>query len=144
MIYPSVLIVIAVGAVIALFMFVLPGIFSIVEQFDNLELPLVTRILKQMSDFLILYWYPMLVSIGFVLGGTVVFFSTQQGQKTLTQIIMMIPIIGKMTKYYYLIKFCRYTKIMITAGMNYVDTFTMLKGILAIPAYDTILDGISS
>lgn len=142
MIYPTILIVIAVGAIISLFMFVLPKIFQIVQEMNMTELPPLTAALKTISDFMLAYWYQMLIGIVLVWGWLFTYFSTTQGQKNLTTIVMGIPIIGKMTKYYYLIKFCRYLKIMISAGMTYVETFAMLKGILSIPAYDTLLDGV--
>lgn len=51
-----------------------------------------------------------------------------------------MPIIGKMTKYYYLIKFFRYMRIMQYAGMPYTVTFQMLKDIVRIGAYEELLD----
>ena len=48
--------------------------------------------------------------------------------------------IGKMTKYFYIVKFCRYTKLMMNAGMNYIQTFQLLRDILGIPAYTDMID----
>jgi type II secretory pathway component PulF len=56
MIYPTILIFIAFFAIIALFMFVLPGIFQIVEQFDSMKLPWITLALKNFSEFLRDQW----------------------------------------------------------------------------------------
>lgn len=49
--YPAILIVVAIVAVFALFLLVLPGIFSIAESFNNLQLPWITRALNDTSVF---------------------------------------------------------------------------------------------
>jgi type II secretory pathway component PulF len=50
--YPVILIVIAIVAVVTLFLFVLPQIFSIAESFKTVQLPWTTQMLKDMSEFL--------------------------------------------------------------------------------------------
>jgi len=51
LIYPAILIVVAIVAVFALFLLVLPNIFSIAESFQNLQLPWITRALQSISVF---------------------------------------------------------------------------------------------
>ncbi len=142
MIYPVILIVISVVAIIALFGFVLPWIFEIANSFPNLEIPLVTRILQDISGFITTQRKGIL---GFVIFWALflwAFFSTSSGQKTMYKMLLWIPYIGKMTKYYYLIKFARYMKLMNQSGLNYVETFTLLRDILWIPVYQKIIEHI--
>lgn len=47
--YPAVLMIIAIVAVLFLFISILPGIFSIATQFNGIELPLVTRVMMRLS-----------------------------------------------------------------------------------------------
>lgn len=54
--------------------------------------------------------------------------------------MMSLPLVGKMTKTYYLIKWARYVKLMIGAGLDYVQTFRLLRGVLAIPAYQEMIE----
>ena len=58
--YPMILIVISIVAVFALFLLVLPGIFSIATSFQNLELPWITRALNDTSIFFQTQWKVML------------------------------------------------------------------------------------
>jgi type II secretory pathway component PulF len=51
LIYPIILILIAVIAVFALFLFVLPGVFSIADSYQDLQLPWITRALRDISLF---------------------------------------------------------------------------------------------
>ncbi|MCX6823792.1 MAG: type II secretion system F family protein [candidate division SR1 bacterium] len=140
LLYPAILIVVAIVAVFALFLLVLPGIFSIAESFQNLQLPWITRALQSTSVFFQTQWKTILgVTAGLGLVGGV-FFSTEFGKKTWFSFLLNVPLIGKMTKYFYVVKFCRYTKLMMAAGMNYIQTFQLLRDILGIPAYTDMIE----
>lgn len=56
------------------------------------------------------------------------------------KIMLNLPLIGKMTKDYYLIKWARYMKLMIGAGLDYLQTFRLLRGILNIPVYQEMIE----
>jgi type II secretory pathway component PulF len=56
LLYPAILIVVAIVAVFALFLLVLPNIFSIAESFPNLQLPRITRMLHDTSVFFQMQW----------------------------------------------------------------------------------------
>jgi type II secretory pathway component PulF len=60
LLYPAILIVVAIVAVFALFLLVLPGIFSIAESFQNLQLPWITRALQDTSVFFQTQWKTIL------------------------------------------------------------------------------------
>jgi len=60
LIYPAILIVVSIVAVFALFLLVLPNIFSIAESFQNLELPWITRALQDISVFFQTQWKTIL------------------------------------------------------------------------------------
>ncbi|MBP7841839.1 type II secretion system F family protein [Patescibacteria group bacterium] len=59
--YPIVLIIISVVAVLSLFLLVLPNIFVIADQFQMSDLPFITQMLKNISDFLFAYWKQSLI-----------------------------------------------------------------------------------
>lgn len=140
MIYPLMLLIIAFGAIILLFVVALPKIFQIMDGFTGIEIPVLTRILKSMSDFLAGNWKPM--GIGVILLGifTSVFLSTSVWKKTFNNFLMSLPLIGKMTKYYYLVKRCRYMIVMLSSGMGYVQTFQLLRDILWIHSYQEMIE----
>lgn len=140
MMYPIMLLFVALVSVICLFIFVLPGIFSIADSFQGVDVPLMTSIMRGFSSFLIVYWVPLLWSLVAISLLLSVFFSTEKGKKAGFSFLLTIPLLGKMTKYYHIVKFCRYMKLMLWAGMNYVDTFRLLKEIISVPAYQHMMD----
>lgn len=139
LIYPALLIVIAIVAVLALFLLVLPNIFAIADSFTSLQLPWITRALRDISLFLQEQW-KLLLGI-FVWLGLIawVFFSSDAGKKSWFQILLGIPLIGKMTKYFYLVRWCRYMRLLLSSWLSYIETFKLLRDILGIPAYQSMI-----
>ena len=78
------------------------------------------------------------------MGGIVVgvYFSTEQGKKNMYKMIISMPIVGEMTKSYFLIKWARYMRLMIAAGMDYVETFRLLRDVLRIYLYQEMIEQI--
>ena len=139
MIYPVALIVISIVAVIYLFWFVLPGIFDTLSS-SVTEMPAITVVLKRFSDFIVLYWkYIIIFGILFVLL-IIAYSATEKGKRQMYKLMLNLPIVGNMTKSYYLIKWARYMKLMIWSGMDYVDTFRLLRDILDIPLYQSMIE----
>ena len=137
--YPIILIIMSIGAVLFLFSSVLPGILEMfVGEME--KLPLITRILKSTSDFFVSSWKTILVVLLTALAVIWIYGTTDQGKKALSKFMMSLPLVGKMTKTYYLIKWARYMKLMIGAGLDYVQTFRLLRGVLAIPAYQEMIE----
>ncbi len=140
--YPAILMTISLGAIIALFIFVLPAIFDIASQFNGTELPWITIQLKAFSDFLTMHRIGLIGTIVFLSFAWFVFFSTQSGQVMLYEMLYNIPVIGRMIQSYYLVRFARYAKILLGSGMNYRDVFKMLKNVIAVPIFTPLFDRI--
>lgn len=138
--YPLILIVVAFWAIIALFVYVLPAIFDIANQFDAQELPRVTQQLKWFSDFLATNGLNISGVIAF-LGFTIfVILSTETWQRKAYELIYNIPVLGKIVQAYYLIRFSRYTKILLGSGINYVNIFKMLRNVISNPIFTPLFE----
>lgn len=139
MIYPIALIVISFVAVIYLFAFVLPGIFEMISGGVE-EIPKITMFLMNLTDFFVNNWKNLLMIWWAVILLFAAYCSTETGKKWFFQTIIHVPILGDMTKFYYLIKWARYLRLMVAAGMDYVDTFRLLRDILKIPLYQDMIE----
>ena len=139
MTYPAVLIVISIAAVIYLFGFVLPGIFDTLSS-SVVEMPTITAILKKFSDFIVLYWKEVIVFLILWILLLITYSATDKGQKKMYKFMLNFPIVWNMTRSYYLIKWARYMKLMISSGMDYVDTFRLLRDVLKIPLYQSMIE----
>lgn len=139
MIYPVSLIVISIVAVIYLFWFVLPWIFDTLSS-SVTKMPTIAMVLKRFSDFIVLYRkYIIIFGVLFVLL-VLAYSATENGKKKVYNFILNLPIMWNMTKSYYLIKWARYMKLMIGSWMDYVDTFRLLRDVLKIPLYQSMIE----
>ena len=139
LIYPAFLIVGSIAAVLFLFSSVLPGILDMFsDQMD--KLPLITRVLKSISDFCVEYWKTILIVLW--VGAIVawIYSTTEQGKKKFSWMMLNAPLIWGMTRTYYLIKWAKYMKLMIGSWLDYVQTFRLLREILGIPAYQDMIE----
>ncbi len=141
MIYPVSLIVISIVAVIYLFGFVLPGIFDSLSSSIAVEdMPAITMMLKNFSDFTVSYWKLILLFWVLAILLWITYSATEKGKRQMYRSLINMPIVGNMTKSYYLIKWARYMKLMIGSWMDYVDTFRLLRDILKIPLYQSMIE----
>jgi len=139
MIYPVSLIIISIIAVIYLFGFVLPGIFDTLSS-SVTEMPTITSILKSFSDFIVSYWKEVVVFFILFVLLVLGYSSTEWWRKKMYRWMLNLPIVWSMTRSYYLVKWARYMKLMIVSGMDYVDTFRLLRDILDIPLYQSMIE----
>ncbi len=143
MTYPAILIVISIIAVIYLFGFVLPWIFDTLSG-SVTELPWVTAILKSFSDVVVAYRQKILIFLFLGILLIIAYCGTENGKRKMYKFMLNIPILWNMTKSYYLIKWARYLKLMIWSWMDYVDTFRLLRDILRVPLYQSMIEHVLS
>lgn len=144
MTYPVLLLIISIIAVFVLFINILPGIFSIASQFPGIEMPAITRAMIAISDFMKNNVALILISVGIICFSLSIVFSSESGKRRGFEQLLKFPVIGKMTKYYYMIKFFRYMRIMQFAGMSYMTTFLLLRDIMNISVYQELLEDMIS
>jgi len=131
LIYPAILIFISIIAVFSLFTFVLPGIFDILDQFQNVQIPPITLFLQNVSDFFVSNRLNVIIWMWIFMMIVIIFGSTNMGQMFFYKyIVLNIPVISNIFISFYLVKFARYSKIMLESGMNYVETFKLLINII--------------
>ncbi|USN55284.1 MAG: hypothetical protein H6765_01445 [Candidatus Peribacteria bacterium] len=53
-----------------------------------------------------------------------------------------MPLVGKLTQYYDMVKFMRYMRLLMEAGMNFLDVFIFLKDIMPNMSYKEAIDDI--
>ncbi len=137
--YPIVLLIIAVIAILVLFIGILPGIFSIATQFPGVEMPFVTRMMMWLSEGLKNNVATILIGIGLFLFLCSIIFSSETGKAKVFTIILQIPWFWVLVRNYYLVKMMRYLKLLHQSGMNYVDTLTLLRDIMEIWPYQDMI-----
>lgn len=118
--YPAVILVIAMAVVSGLLVFVIPKFQSLFSQFGG-ELPALTKLVIQMSDGFVAYWY--LIIGGFV-GGAValrMYLKTEDGKRTFDTIMIDVPLFGDLIRKSAVARFTGTLSILLTSGVGIME-----------------------
>ena len=125
--YPSILALVALGVVTALMMFVVP---QVVEQFDNVgqQLPLLTRFVIALSNFLVGYWWVMLLFVaaaGF-LGWRAL--KDETLRLAFDSWLLRIPLLGRLLRDLHAARMARTLGTMVASRLPLLEGLTLTAG----------------
>lgn len=142
MIYPGILFVMSLAGMFFLFIKILPWIFQIVKDFGWIELPITTKLMIQFTDFMVASRWTILLWIGAVAAVVFIIWSSEWGKKRMWELFLELPWFWPLLKYYNMVKFFRYFKLMQMSGMNYLEIFMYLKEIMDMPMYKAMINSV--
>jgi type IV pilus assembly protein PilC len=121
LIYPSILLTVAVGVTLLITIFVIPRFAAFFDDFGA-ELPLPTRMLMAVSDFVGSPYGVItgLVAIGLVVG-IVLYTRTLPGRKVLHGVLLKAPALGTVMTYAATERFTRVLSVLLEAGVALPD-----------------------
>lgn len=124
--YPTIVAVLSVVTVLIITIFVLPR-FKVFFASLHQDLPLPTRILIRITDFLEVVW-PFLLA-GVVVGGISVASAlrTDGGRLVRDRAVLSIPVIGQAVRYAVVERFCRILATMLTAGVPMPEAMSVAR-----------------
>jgi type IV pilus assembly protein PilC len=120
MVYPGVIITVALGAIAILLIFVIPT-FQNMFASANLELPLPTRVVIGMSNFLIGYWWAMLAAIGATIFAFRQYYATTAGRKQIDGLILKAPVLGDVVRKSAVSRFTRTLGTLVSSGVSILE-----------------------
>ena len=141
MLYPVILLSLSLIAVFFLFIYALPNIFDLVKDFD-VVIPRYTKVIISTTNFVSgnIQWLLIGAVVIIIMG--IVFFSTDYGRRKRYEFALDAPWFGKMVKYYHMIRFFRYMRLLLQSWMNYVDVLQFLKTIVLVPQYQDMIQDV--
>jgi type IV pilus assembly protein PilC len=120
MVYPGVIITVAFVAIAVLLIFVIPT-FQAMFASANLELPLPTRVVIGMSNFLIHYWWAMLLVIGGIIFGIRQYYGTPNGRRQLDGLLLKAPVLGDVIRKSAVSRFTRTLGTLVSSGVSILE-----------------------
>ena len=120
MVYPLVIMSVAVIAITILLIFVIPT-FSAMFASVNVELPLPTRIVIAMSHFLTSYWWAIL---GVIAGAWFMvkrYYATSGGRKNIDTLLINSPVLGDVIRKSAVSRFTRTLGTLVSSGVEILD-----------------------
>ncbi len=120
MIYPGVILSVAVIAISVLLVFVIP-VFENLFASVSMELPLPTRVVIGASDFLTSYWWAVLAVIVAGVFAIKRWYATPNGRKQFDTLMINAPVIGDVIRKSAVSRFTRTLGTLISSGVSILD-----------------------
>ena len=120
MIYPGVIFSVAAIAVSVLLIFVIPTFQSMFASV-NMALPLPTRVVIGMSNFLIGFWWAILAAIGLAVFALKSYAKTSNGRKNIDTLLLNLPVLGDLLRKSAVSRFTRTLGTLISSGVSILD-----------------------
>lgn len=124
MTYPIMVICIVILVVLLMFIFVIPTFAEMFEKM-SLKLPLITRVMMGISDFLRNFWYVALGVTTTVTIATMKFISTPLGRRTLDGLLLKLPVVKELVTSVNSSHFISTFQISFSAGLPVTDCLFM-------------------
>lgn len=122
MIYPAVILVVATGVVIVLVVFALPAFVRIFAEF-RVELPLTTRILIGVANFVHAWALAIVAVVLGIVGAIFLALRTERGRFAKDQLSIKVPVFGPIVLAAVLNRFARTLAMVLKAGVPLGQTF---------------------
>ena len=127
LIYPVAVIIIAVGIVSGIMIFVIPAFKKVFEDVKT-NLPVVTSILLNISDFMAAYWWLLLLVLP---GGGYITLKlvgkNAAGRIALDKFKLHMPLFGEIIRKSSISRFCRTLGTLVTSGVPILEALSIVK-----------------
>lgn len=128
LIYPAVVITMMGVVVLIMIVFVIPKLTALYRE-SSLELPLPTKILIGVSDFVINFWWLLIILVILTVVLTKRWVSTPQGGIAYDRLLLRIPIIGKIITDVTLTTFARTFGLLTSAGIPLLECINIVADV---------------
>lgn len=121
--YPTVLLVITIGAFFGLMIFVIPQIGQIMKNLggDNAELPAITTIMLGISSFILKTWFIIFPLLGGGIYGLIRYIKTPVGRVKFDRLLLKIPAVKTIVLKTVVARFARTFSALMGAGVSVIN-----------------------
>jgi MSHA biogenesis protein MshG len=124
--YPMFVIITISLAIVLINIVVVPSFKGFFSKFGA-ELPMPTRILMGMSDFMLAYWPFLLAGIVISILSFMIYIRSDSGRLTWDRVLLKLPIIGPILRKAVLARFCRGFAMTIKAGVPLLQALAVIS-----------------
>jgi type IV pilus assembly protein PilC len=125
LVYPLVILVMAIGTIIVLSTFVLPRFKTFFQGF-HATLPLPTRMLITFTDFVSNYWIYIIGVLFLLIAVPMALVRTRRGRRAKDRLLLRLPVLGQVMLFAIVERFCRLLATMTQAGVPLPEAMGVL------------------
>jgi type IV pilus assembly protein PilC len=139
MIYPIFIIVALVGVGVFMMVFVLPELITVIEESGG-ELPMATKIVIAVSNFLQSYlWLVIILIVGAVFGFKYIA-KTKKGGAILDKMRISLPVFGNLFRLIYIVRFTRSLSTLLKGGVNISKSLEISGRVVKNQVYKSLIN----
>ncbi len=122
--YPIIVVFVILGVLVFLLTSVLPQISTLYNDL-NKDLPFITAVMVAVAQFIISFWYIVLMVIAGIAYGAFTYARTEKGKRTFDRIRMNMPLFGDLYMLLYMARFARTASTLLTSGVAMIETINI-------------------
>jgi general secretion pathway protein F len=127
--YPILMCTLCFGVIMLLMAYVVPQITIIFKE-QHATLPVPTRIIIALSDFVRSYWYLILLAVIALPSGLKYYAQTKKGRKRIDTLILSLPVIGGLKLKIATSRLARNLGLMLSSGIEMLTALTIARNII--------------
>lgn len=124
LVYPIILLIMAVAVVIGLMTFVVPKIVKVFQHSEQ-ALPWITQVVLGLSNLITHWWWLLLLVLTGVVVVLVKFVRTQAGRASFDKMVLNLPIFGKLSRSLNASRFASTLSILVRSGVPLVEALAI-------------------
>lgn len=136
--YPIFVIVLFVIVVFIMVTMVFPQIIPILKE-SNVELPFATKVLLEVSGFMMNWWWTVIIIIAAVAIILIDYFQTMEGKVVLDTMVLKLPLLGKMFQKLYIARFAESARVLIKGGLTIPQSIEISARVIGNSVYQELL-----
>jgi len=129
LIYPVIIVIGMIIVSLVMMIFVIPRLTSLYAEF-NATLPLPTRILIGISNFLIQFWPAVLLIFGIGIYVFTLYKETKVGRKKVDELMFKVPVFGNLQRQIILTELTRTLSLMVGAGVSILEALNITSEVV--------------
>ena len=124
LIYPSIVLVLAIVVTLLLMTLVVPNILEPLIE-SGRELPWVTRIVRSLSDTLLAYWWAFLLAALALSGAFTLLIRSSRGRRLFDWALLRVPVLGSLIVKQSVVRIALITSTLLRSGVVVLDAFRL-------------------
>jgi type II secretory pathway component PulF len=140
--YPMILALLVVGAVIVVTTFIVPKILAQVGAQGAANLPWPTMVLQTTASFFAHWWWAVLMGVGLVALLIRQYYASTEGRLNIDRWMLRMPLVGPLVRDVAVARFTRTLATLTTSGIPVVQGLRVTRGTLGNRAMEQVIDDV--
>jgi type IV pilus assembly protein PilC len=138
MLYPAIIMIVFFIIGFLVITLIIPKLTVMIKELDA-AVPWYTNVLIKTGDFMVNYWWAVLVLIFGFIAGIAYYLNTPEGKKEWDQIKLKLPIMGTLFRYVYITRFSENLAVLLAGGIPIIKALTIVSAVIGNSAYEELL-----